>query len=403
MSTVDLRHQFPVLDTWRAVGALAVLTTHTTFQTGTYLGHGIWGTLLARLDVGVAIFFVLSGFLLSRPWFARAALGMPAPDSRSYFLKRFLRIYPVYFVTVVLALSLLDENDGTSPGTWVANLLVADTYVHDQLPHGLTHMWSISVEVSFYLLLPLLMVLCLGPRRPRLHRLRIHVALLAMVATAVLWQTVLVEALDPRSHGAPGLWLPGYLTWFAAGIWLALVHVDLQQGRSSRVVDQVARLGALPGTCWMMVVGLMLVAATPIAGPVMFVAGTPAQTLAKNLIYTGVGVLIVLSGVLARPERGFSRLLSSRPLRHLGHISYSVFCIHLVVLALVFEVTPYDVFSGAGFQVWALTLVVTLVVSELLHRYVESPFMRLAARRRGGDTSSAASAQTPERATTQQS
>ncbi|WP_299929822.1 acyltransferase [uncultured Nocardioides sp.] len=402
MSTVDLRHQFPVLDTWRAVGALAVLTTHTTFQTGTYLGNGIWGTLLARLDVGVAIFFVLSGFLLSRPWFARAALGLPAPDRSRYFLKRFLRIYPVYLVTVVLALTVLEENDGTSASTWVANLLVADTYVHDQLPHALTHMWSLTVEVGFYLLLPLLMALCVGARRPTLHRLRTHLVLLSMVATAVLWHTVLVEQLDPRVGGAPGLWLPGYLGWFAAGIWLALAHVDLQQGRSGLVLDQVARLGALPGTCWVMVAGLMLVAATPIAGPVMFVAGTPAQTLVKNLLYTAIGALIVLSGVLAHPERGFSRFLASRPLRHLGHISYSMFCIHLFVLALVFELTAYDVFSGSGLQVWTLTLLVTLVASELLYRFVEKPFMRLAVRR-APDTSSAASAHPVERATTQRS
>ncbi|MCW2712328.1 MAG: acyltransferase 3, partial [Marmoricola sp.] len=63
---------FPVLDTLRAVGALAVVTTHVTFQSGDYVRHGIVGALLSRLDVGVAIFFVLSGFLLSRPYFARA-------------------------------------------------------------------------------------------------------------------------------------------------------------------------------------------------------------------------------------------------------------------------------------------------------------------------------------------
>ena len=403
MSTVDLRHQFPVLDTWRAVGAVAVLTTHTTFQTGSYLGHGIWGTLLARLDVGVAIFFVLSGFLLSRPWFASAALDLPAPASGRYFLKRLLRVYPVYLVTVVLALTLVDENERTTPATWVSNLLIGDTYVHDRLPHGLTHMWSITVEVSFYVLLPVLMMLALGARRPRIHRARVHVVLLVMVMTAVLWHTVLAERLDPRSNGAPGLWLPGYLIWFAVGIWLALVHVDLQRGRSSRVLDRVVRLGALPGTCWAMAAGLLMVAATPVAGPVMFVAGTPAQGLAKNLLYACIGALIVLSGVMADSSRGFGKILSIRPLRHLGHISYSIFCIHLVVLAQVFELTSYDVFSGSGLQVWALTLVITLVVSEVLYRVVEDPFMRLAVRRQGRAPSSEASAQTDERATTVQS
>ncbi len=86
--------QFPVLDTLRAVGALAVLTTHTAFQTGEYLGNGVGGMLLARLDVGVAIFFVLSGFLLSRPYLARRALGLPAPALGTYYEKRVLRIFP---------------------------------------------------------------------------------------------------------------------------------------------------------------------------------------------------------------------------------------------------------------------------------------------------------------------
>ena len=69
---------FPLLDTMRAVGALCVLTTHAAFWAGDYTRHGTWGTVLARLDVGVAIFFVLSGFLLSRPWLpARRPTGRP--------------------------------------------------------------------------------------------------------------------------------------------------------------------------------------------------------------------------------------------------------------------------------------------------------------------------------------
>ena len=79
---VEVAPEFPVLDTARAIGALAVLTTHPAFQTGNYLGSGVWGTFLARLDVGVAIFFVLSAFLLARPHLARAAADRPAPDLR---------------------------------------------------------------------------------------------------------------------------------------------------------------------------------------------------------------------------------------------------------------------------------------------------------------------------------
>ena len=115
---------FPILDTLRAVGALAVLTTHTAFQSGDYLGHGYLGTLLSRLDIGVAIFFVLSGFLLSRPFLARAAVGRPAPALGRYALKRVLRIFPVYAVSVVLALLLVPENDSATAATWLRSLLL---------------------------------------------------------------------------------------------------------------------------------------------------------------------------------------------------------------------------------------------------------------------------------------
>ena len=113
---VEVAPRFPALDTVRAIGALAVLTTHTAFQTGSYLGSGTWGSFLARHDVGVAIFFVLSAFLLARPHLARAASTRPAPDLRSYARKRVLRIAPASLVTVALALTFFPGNADES--TW---------------------------------------------------------------------------------------------------------------------------------------------------------------------------------------------------------------------------------------------------------------------------------------------
>ena len=196
-AAVDLAPTFPVLDTVRAIGALAVLTTHTTFQSGTYLDHGVWGTFMARLDVGVAIFFVLSGFLLARPHFARASRGIAPPDLGRYALKRVLRIYPAYLVTVVLALTLVPRNAGTSIRDWIATLLLIDPYVRKQLPHGLTHMWSLSAEVAFYALLPLLMVGALGRHRA-LRPARVTALVLAMVLIAISWHLWLAMEVDVR-------------------------------------------------------------------------------------------------------------------------------------------------------------------------------------------------------------
>ena len=112
----------------RAIGALAVLTTHVAFQTGDYLRHGTWGVFLARLDVGVAVFFVLSAFLLARPHLARGASEAPPPGLSTYAAKRVVRIAPAYWVTAVLALTLFPANQDASVRQWMSTLLLLDTY-----------------------------------------------------------------------------------------------------------------------------------------------------------------------------------------------------------------------------------------------------------------------------------
>lgn len=375
---VQLNPDFPVLDSLRAVGALAVLTTHTSFQSGAYTEHGVWGILLARLDVGVAIFFVLSGFLLSRPYIARAALRLPPPATRRYYWKRAVRIYPVYAVTVVIGLAAIPDNDGTGLGGWVTTLLMADVYVDDELPHALTQMWSLAAEVAFYALLPVLMAAALGRRRASPRLARVGVVLALMAAISVVWHLVAADEVAARVSAMPATWLPAYLTWFAVGIALALAHVRSQAATEpSRWISHLISLGRLPGTCWALAAGALLVSATPLAGPTLLVVPTSAESLTKHVLYAAVGGFLVLTGVFHDPRSGYARLLSTPPLRHVGHISYSVFCIHLSVLYLAWEVTGYRMFAGHGLQIWVLTMVLSLIASELLYRFVEKPGMRL--------------------------
>src|SRR3954451_21181803 len=101
---------FPTLNARRAGGAIMVVLTHAAFNTGR-INDGWIGAMLARFDFGVTIFFVLSGFLLSRPWFLAAARGEERPSTRHYLWKRALRILPLYWVVVVAALVLDPAND----------------------------------------------------------------------------------------------------------------------------------------------------------------------------------------------------------------------------------------------------------------------------------------------------
>lgn len=386
--------RFPVLDTLRAVGAVAVLTTHTAFQAGDYLGNGVVGTLLARMDIGVALFFVLSGFLLSRPWLARAADGAQPPSTRRYYEKRLLRIYPVYLLAAVVALVFVPDNDGVGWRTWASTLLLADPYTSERLPHALTQMWSLTAEVAFYAVLPLLMWAALGRGRS-LRPARVWAVVGAMVAVNVVWVLVVADPLQERVVGSTGLWLPAFLTWFAIGIALALLQVQHSRSALPHRAAVLVDLARMPGVCWTVVAGLLLVAATPVAGPVMFQVGSHGQILTKHLLYAVVGGLVVLTGVFATPTSTYARALSWGPLRHLGHISYGVFCLHLLVLAALYGATDYTVFAGDGPEVWAITLVLSLAAAELVYRLVEVPVDRLAARLRREESA----ASTPSSAT----
>ena len=392
--------QYVVLDTLRAVGALGVLTTHVAFESGAYVGHGVWGTMLARLDVGVAIFFVLSGFLLSRPFLARGLPGGARPDTGRYLWKRFLRIWPVYVLTVVVALLLIQRNSGLGVRDWVVSLLMLNTFVDPALPYGLTHMWSLAVEVTFYLALPALMLLAVGRR---LRPWRVVTVLAVLSAISVWWHLGGAERIAAHTTGAPLQWLPAYLIWFVLGIALALVVLLHEQARREgrhpgAVVAPIAAAGSQAGACWVAAFGVFLVSATPLAGPVLLQPPTPAESLTKNLLYGVIGLLLVASGVFAAPAQRFSRAFGSPWLRRLGWISYSMFCLHMSVLAFVWWATGWPIFGGHTLPAWLLTLAITLVVSDLTYRFVERPALRLktlslgrSGRRRGSSASADAS------------
>src|SRR5258707_74717 len=150
----------------RAVAALLVTLTHAAYTTGHYT-HGYLGLMYSRMEIGVPIFFVLSGFLLFGPWVKALASGGPSPSVRRYAWHRVRRIMPAYAVTVIAAYLVYHfRTAGPNPGhTWMGFLrnlsltqIYTDHYLFSYLHQGLTQMWSLAVEVAFYGVIATLMV-----------------------------------------------------------------------------------------------------------------------------------------------------------------------------------------------------------------------------------------------------
>ena len=378
-TTVPRDRTFPALNAVRAAGALMVLLTHVAFNTGQVV-QGWTGAVLSRFDFGVTLFFVLSGFLLSRPYFTAEALGRTHPATGHYLWKRALRILPLYWVVVVAALTIDRANRGAGWSTWLTDLSLTQIYATRSPSSSLTQMWSLATEAAFYLVLPLLVAGCLRVSGRRAQRsadpartLRRTIVVLAVLSVlGVAW-----TAFAADHHGTLPLhqWLPGFLPWFAAGMAFAAVSADLRVRPRPHLLE---RMGADLVGCWVLATAVFGVACTELAGPRTLDPASPWEAASKCVLYTIAGALYVLPLVFG-PEQDSTvrRWLSHRVPFFLGEISYGIFCIHMMVLIVGMEVLGIEVFTGHFWGVLAFVLAITLPLSYLAYRWVEKPLLRL--------------------------
>ena len=345
----------------RAVAALLVMATHAAYTTGKYT-HGYLGLVYSRMEIGVPIFFVLSGFLLFGPWVRAVADDRPPPSVARYAWHRVRRIVPAYAITVVVAYIVYQfRTAGPNPGhSWsglLRNLTLTqvytDNYLYSYLHQGLTQMWSLAVEVAFYVVLPpltylLLAVLCQRRWQPRL--LLTGLAALSLITPGWL---ALVHTTNWFPDGAR-LWLPTYLAWFIGGMMLAVLSVMAQQ--TYAVV------------CLPLAMICYLIVSTPLGGEPTTSPAKLWEALAKAAFYAVIAMLAVAP--LALGNRGwYARALASRPMVWLGEISYEIFLIHLIVMdfAMV-EVLHLHIYTGNTVALFAVTFVMTVPLAWGLHR-----------------------------------
>ena len=350
----------------RAVAAILVVGTHAAYTTGKYT-HGYWGLVGARMEIGVPIFFVLSGFLLFRPWVKAVVIDRPSPSVSRYARHRIRRIMPAYVIVVLFAYVLYHFREaGPNPGhSWYGlfrNLtltqIYCDGYLGKYLHQGLTQMWSLAVEASFYVLLPFLAYFLLVVISRRRWRPRLVVGtLLALALISPTWL-----ALVHVDHWFPDgarLWLPTYLAWFLGGMLLAVLQA---------MGVQCYAFVAIP----LAIVSYFIVA-TPIGGAPTTSPASAWEAVVKTVFYTVIATLAVAP--LALGDRGlYSRLLASRPMVWLGEISYEIFLIHLVTMEFAMDyVVRAHVYTGSMLYLFVATLVLTIPPAWLLHRVTKVP------------------------------
>lgn len=386
------------LEGLRGVACIAVMITHLALillitegdgplTTGQRLvGEGVW-----LLTHGMTFFFVLSGYLLYKP-FARHFVGGRRPSVRSFYRNRVLRVFPVYwFILAVCGWVLgaavvtssqeaegnanLAEGIGylTDPLQIITNFTLTQGYTTKTVG-ALPPAWSLVPEIAFYTVLPLLFLaaLRLGGRRVA----RGGSSLAVMLAPALLLIAVGVVGFEVSHH---------YLATVGEGklfaeTWpsrMAHSFVALSQvfgfGMVAAVV--VTRLGDAPSPSAVRRVRRICVAILVMAG----VAYLPARLLTQDQLFVGVAMAaVILLTVLpseGRLGRAWLRFAEWKPIERAGTISLSMYLWHypLMLLALAW-------FPSLAYSTWGGFLVAGLVIapviaglSELSYRYVEFP------------------------------
>lgn len=341
------------LESLRALAALSVLEGHVWGSLHSYSAEGVYGTFWRRTllggGAGVFVFFALSGYLLFWPFVRRHFAAGPAVDLPRYARNRALRILPLYYAAIIV-LMLLGGHAGEGTLWWRHALFVQSMWsdTNGVLDGSL---WSVSVEIQFYVLLPVIAVVVAWLSR-RSKALATVLLLLAALGSAVASWKLNTHSANPGNPWA--YQLPTTFMFFVGGMAVAL----LRQAMLDRHVA-VPRGPAGSAGVW---------ALLSVGGWLLF-----NWHIDQDFWLAPAGFLLVGSLVLPLRRGRWVRVLDWRPLALLGVISYSIYVWHLPIIDWL------D--AGRSLPTFPLALAamtgVSLVVAFVSYRIVETPFLRL--------------------------
>ena len=303
--------------------------------------------IISNGNCGVSLFFIISGFVLALP-FARHFLSDGKPVSlRKYFMRRITRLEPPYLLSVLLFVLLIATYTRQINAELLRHAAATAFYLHGLVYGTMTPInpisWSLEVEVQFYIAAPLFMQLY-----------RIRGALLRRVFIALLIAGSGLSQIAIATQPRASLSIVSYVQFFLMGLMLAdLYVVDGNRIRPSFLYDAAGAVGLA------LAFGLERT----------FITMRIVLPWAMALIF-----LAALRGILLR------RFFANPWIATIGGMCYSIYLMHLQMIAVLFKVTRYAIVSRFDFLAnYGIQLLVTavpvLLISLVFYLLIERPCM----------------------------
>jgi peptidoglycan/LPS O-acetylase OafA/YrhL len=340
-------HHNKSLDGLRGVAVLLVLLSHSS-NASLFFHESLNFQKIGK--VGVYLFFLLSAYLLDR----QVTIAIRSKDTQSvywknYFLRRFLRIYPLFFLALLLHWLFTVVGIQTVIGGFT------DVWKHLLLMKGDSIFWSIPAEFKYYFISPIIILICHKVIKWRLSRLIFAYSILII-------STIFLEGI----YALPQISTIKYFTVFLTGTLIAIYEIvyknDETKGVSFRVLN---------------VIGFISFAIVLISNPYffeqLFHTKVDFHSSFFLLPYAILWGLILWSGKYGKGIIKF--ILETRILRYIGTISYSIYLFHSLVLKVVIKTSIYS-----PIKIY-LFFVITILFSSITYLLVEKPMSKIRIRR----------------------
>jgi len=287
------------LDGLRALCVAAVAWSHWAPLFGISVEH------FPGAEIGVEVFFVISGFLITGILLDNHSEEHRSLVLRQFYVRRFLRIFPVYYVTLALA-GLLGLSAVTARWNWHFSYLSNIYFYMHGWDGAVSHFWSLAVEEQFYVFWPVFIFMV-----PRKFLLPVLTLLMVAAPVYAVWMSV---AHPGPSRVTASVLMPSCLS--ALGMGALLAHLT----RTSARLPQVMRL--------LLVAGALGLASWLVAGSPAWIK--PLARLSEDLVFGWL--VFAVAGGLRGP---IGKFLQCAPISYLGRISYGIYVIHGFAMPLV--------------------------------------------------------------------
>jgi peptidoglycan/LPS O-acetylase OafA/YrhL len=396
------KNNFKAIDGIRAIAVLWVIIFHIwIFQHNTFpniLGEVAQNPLLVWItkgDLGVDLFFVISGFLIGSILF-KEYKRTKTLNFKSFYLRRFLRLFPVYFFSMIIALYFLDGNGAERWTTAWSNLIYVNNYVFKSYM-GWT--WSLAIEEQFYIVIPFLIVFLF----PKFRKKRVLFTILAIIPIVLTYYySVHIFNFEiPYNREIFGdiwqEWFWGYymLTHLRyggllSGVIAAYIHINhseqvLNFFQNKKNLSNFLILFSI--VSFLLISSLSLGQAAPVEESIFYElprnVGVYYEIIHRELFsYAVVFLMMACLYSKSRIIQPLNTFLSASFFYPIAKISYSAYLFHVMFMEWFFPIfTEYSKNSLTTIQIvftnGVISIIVTILVAGIMLVFIEEPFNKL--------------------------